>query len=219
MRYKLIYAAQTSTERGGEYKWDGKMFCRHGGDLHKSWWFQSRSNEISLELDGCLCDHLVCGDLDVCVYVKENKKEIANLRNEFMKYVGGQSLIQCSLHKFPFIVSSGSEGKCYQVIDDVGNVCNRKIKLMCPDLKCGSGVCDKCATEMTRDDIILINPPECERSTDSDIFVGNNCGNESYSSDSKSDDVSVCDEFDDDIDLFAPQDDDNIDDFFDIRRR
>ena len=66
---------------------------------------------------------------------------------------------------------------------------------------------------MTRDDMILINPPECERCTDSDIFVGNHCGNESYSSDSNSDDVSGCDEVGDDIDLFAPQDDDDIGDF------
>ena len=103
-----------------------KVFCRHGGNLHNSWWFQDRFNAMSLEMNGSLCDHLVRGNLNLCVYVKENRKEIENIRNEFMNYIGGQSLIQCFVHRFPFIISSGDKVKCYKVIDDDGYVCNKK---------------------------------------------------------------------------------------------
>ena len=55
----------------GVFNWDGKIYCRHGGFNHTSWWVLSRKIPISLELDQALNEAVVMGDLDVCIYVQE----------------------------------------------------------------------------------------------------------------------------------------------------
>ena len=76
MKYKLIYVAETITNSGGDWKWDGQIYCRHGGDNHTSWWIQNRLIQMFLELNGQINDYLVMGDLDLCVYVQEKKRHV-----------------------------------------------------------------------------------------------------------------------------------------------
>ena len=76
-----------------------------------------------------------------------------------MNYIGGQCKVQCNEHKLPFIVSDKITERCYQNLDEHGNICNRKISFMCPNLRCTSGICKKCFDGVTSDEIQYIFPP------------------------------------------------------------
>ena len=44
-RYELRFIACT-VDMDGTFKWDGKIYCRHGKENHQSWWVQNRNNCI-----------------------------------------------------------------------------------------------------------------------------------------------------------------------------
>ena len=143
----------------GDFKWNGKMFCRHGGDHHKSWWFMNRKDTSFLQTkDGSFID-VQCNLMDVCVYVRNTRKNMNLLRNEFMTYIGGQVKVQCYNHQLPLIVNCKTEEKCYQQLDGNNCFCNRKLYLKFPDLKCKSGLCRKCYGDAVGDDLVFIRPP------------------------------------------------------------
>ena len=110
----------------GNFKWEGKIYCRHGGCNHKSWWVLSRQKKIFLQTTSGFVDDLEYNDLDICVYVMKSNSDMNKLKNEFMTYIGGQSKIQCEKNHLPFIVSKDNTGRFYQTVDGRDDVCGRK---------------------------------------------------------------------------------------------
>ena len=98
-------------------------------------------------------------ELDVSVYVVRKSINTTNLVNEFMRYIGGQNKVQCSLHELPLIVSANDD-RCYQYDKNLERVCNRKKYLICPDMRCLCGICKKCLNKCLNANVTKVDPPE-----------------------------------------------------------
>ena len=110
--YELRFIALTVDHEDGNYKWDGKLFCRHGTQLHKSWWIKHRHKQLFMKTKNGTYDDIVINDVDICVYVIEKTRDMEDLRNSFMSYIGGQVKVQCSVQKLPLIVKTKSNEVC-----------------------------------------------------------------------------------------------------------
>ena len=93
------------------------------------------------------------------IYVKINNLDMLLHRNNFLRYMGGQSHVFCSCHKLPLIISNVKENKCYQIINDVDCKYNNDIHLICLDAKCIAGICKKCFMTFNQDSISYISTP------------------------------------------------------------
>ena len=105
--YELRFVSSTFS-LDEEWKWNGSIYSRHGGNMYKSWWVLNRKRQLFLHMDENVLDKINIVNLDVSVYVGKMDTDMENVRNEFMKYIGGQSNVQCFEHKLPLIVSSDS---------------------------------------------------------------------------------------------------------------
>ena len=106
------------------------MAFRNGGTHQSSWWISSRMIKCSLQVDFELSD---TKNYDFAIYVKINNPDMLLHRNNFLRYMGGQSHVFCSCHNLPLIISNVKENKCYQIINDGDCKCNNDIHLICPD--------------------------------------------------------------------------------------
>ena len=108
------------------------------------------------------------------VFIRIKHTSIKEHKEDFLKYIGGQSHIHCNDHKVPFITSYNKDMKCcyHMPSPDIENFyemrCNRRAQYCCPVLGCKSGVCKHCFSQ--------INENEC-------TFIQNNfsLGHSSYS--------------------------------------
>ena len=103
----------------------------------------NKNEQLFIQLNSPIQDEISLDKVEVCVYVKKHSRDITNIRDEFMSYIGGQSCIQCTKHRMPFVVSKDNKS-CYQHVEGSNDLCGRKISLRCPDLQCNSGICKKC---------------------------------------------------------------------------
>ena len=200
------------------YKWDGRIYTRHGGPLHQSWWVINRRKNISLHSIDGTHDWLNLWGLDVSVYVIKENKHINNMRNELMKYIGGQNMIQCSRHELPLIIDT-SNNKCYQNDVLTDRICNQKYFMKCPDIQCLCGLCKKCYKKLisqyqiSNQNIFCQNPtatdpPQIERNMEALDEYENEISNE-FESDNDS-----CVTNNELIDmLLQPFEDDDLDNF------
>ena len=163
----------SSVSLDGHFHWDGTMFCRHGGDHHKSWWVINRNQKCFLQTRDGSFNGLEYNKLNVCVYVMNRNRDMNLLRNEFMTYIGGQVKVQCFDHNLPLIVNCKTDEKCYQQLDGNDCFCQRKLYFRCPDLKCNSGLCRQCYDVAVGDDLVFIRPPSIgdnNGNSDEDVF-------------------------------------------------
>ena len=161
-----------------DFKWDGSIFCRHGGENHPFWWVLHRNFGYFLQMNNTIMDDISIESVDVCIYVRILHVEMELLRDQFMKYIGGQRNVQFSKHRLPLIVSKENNTMCYQNIDHEDVICGRKILLRCPDLQCNCGICKKCLDNISSSRQHFIQPNDYHIPTD-----GSN-GHSNHSSDS-----------------------------------
>ena len=123
-----------------EFAYTCEAYSRHGGQ-HSYWWVQNRSDSI--------CTQSTCGlypqydnenlesSRTIAVYIKtKNDDNSAELYQEFLSYIGGQSHIVCSHHKLPLISTVDRKNKCR---------CSKKEHYSCPQLDCKVCLCQKCS--------------------------------------------------------------------------
>lgn len=164
----------------GSLKSDGKIYCIHGGDHHKSWWILDKEKNMFLQsIDGSRSG-IEYYFVNVCIYIKNINRDMEVMKKEFLTYIGGQIKIQCYVHKLPLIVSRKTDGKCYQ------EGFKRKISLKCPELMCKSGICMMCHDSFVKDDLDTIDPTML---CDNDINTSSG-SDDSCSSDSDGRDLS-----------------------------
>ena len=150
----------SSTENlDNKYKWDGSIFCRHGGEHHKSWWVHKRHNKRFLQTKSGNCDGVYYSNVDVCVYVTMRKLKMESLMHDFMTYIGGQVRIKCLHHKLPLITNNKKDEKCYQRIPDTEGRCGRKVSFKCPDLRCKCLICKNCYQKAIQDGVEFVETP------------------------------------------------------------
>ena len=68
--------------------------------------------------------------------MKIEKLDMESLKNQFLKSIGGQSHVLCSVHKLPLIPSFERSSKCSE--------CDRKEYFTCCDITCTSHLCRRC---------------------------------------------------------------------------
>lgn len=117
-------------------KWDAEVFARHG-NIFSSWWYQARKNSFRLQLDTSLSTNSLKQDhCFVLLYVKNSNINITSIREEYIKYLGGQSRAKCSHHKdYCLVRSFDKSNKCN---------CGKYEYYRCPDLKCKICICYTC---------------------------------------------------------------------------
>ena len=148
---------ESSVDSVINFTWDGKIYCRHGGECHPEWWVLQTKHNFFMQLNSPIQDDISIENVEVYVYVKKHCTDMNMIRDQFMSYIGGQSRIQCTKHRMPFIVSK--ENKCcYQHVEGSSDLCGRKIALRCPDLHCNSGMCKKCEGKIPLSGNIFISP-------------------------------------------------------------
>ena len=84
--YELRFM-ESSQNIGDDYEWDGKMYCRYGGQHHRSWWILERSNKIFLQRNNGEYGNIPYTELDICLYVITKELKIQSLVNELMTYI------------------------------------------------------------------------------------------------------------------------------------
>ena len=87
-------------------------YMRHGKGF-SSWWKQERNDGITTQYhkEEQLLHHLHQNNvncyfkLNVCIYVKNEEKNIDKWRTRFFESMGGKSHIRCNCHEFPLVPS------------------------------------------------------------------------------------------------------------------
>ena len=184
-------------------KWNGSIFCRHGGDSYNNWWCQERNGKLSLKTrNGPFSPGFGFEDICISVYVKEVQKNYESIRQDLMRHIGGQDKFYCATHGVPLICSYKSNQKCVWRIEHIcRDYCERKVHLCCPELNCSVGICKKCSNTVQSNGICQVVPPSEQYYNEIDI-EGSDSSNSSVNSDqeSLSSDISGLDDNDENDD-------------------
>ena len=194
-------------------EWDGTIFSRHSGPNHQSWWYHNRKFNHSVQTRGRIIADYTYNDTIVAAYVRIQSKDITYYLNEFMKYIDGQSHVQCRQHRLPMIWSSAQSNKC---------ACTKKERYMCAQLNCDICICHDCFDDFNFEEISYVPTDDVVNTIDNEIGSINSesfnseesnvesiteYGNDDDNNDDNDDDNDDYDDDDDDVD-----NDDDVDD-------
>ena len=121
-------------------KWTGDIFARHGGPQFSGWWRQTRN---ASPLRVTLENGMNFGMWDVAVYVRLQPMHLGDLRNWYLKYIGGQCNIFCHDHKLPLIIAPFKKGRC-SLSSSCGEICGKVACMECPVFACKLKICRGC---------------------------------------------------------------------------
>ena len=150
------------TDNSSPNNWDFKCYFRHG-NTQSSWWQVCRSSKLPIHCDRLQEKFLIC-NLKVMVYVRKYKKEINEIRNSMLKYIGGQTNIICGVHCLPLIVVKGNtDNRCSGC-----QCCSNEVFYGCPDIQCDVYLCKNKFTQMAtcNKDIKYVYPKQQNFSMD-----------------------------------------------------
>ena len=126
-------------------------------------------------------------------------KDMTLYRNDFMKYIGGQSHVQCREHRLPMIWSSDRFNKC---------ACTNQERYMCAQFDCNICICYQCFDKLNPDVISYFPTDDIVNTIDTEIESDVNSDESIISVSSTSEESSV--EFSvESISEFVNDDDDN----------
>lgn len=168
----LISTYEITTNRNTTCKFDGEVYCRHGGH-HSGWWYKKRNMKrfIHSRFPEVFCH----SKKYTLVYCKKEIIDHKSLKHDFLKYLGGKSHILCRKHNLPMIASTSRNQKCK---------CGKKEYFCCSDVTCNCRICKVCADSMEEN---RINFVDCEAENDDDVAAeirvnddDNSIGSEDY---------------------------------------
>ena len=131
--YELRCVASIEYKDGVKY--DAEIFSRHG-KMHDKWWYQNRKDSLCIQ--SSTPPRLKIGARTIACYIKMKDSDFNSLNSEFLKYIGGQSHVVCSIHNMPLITSINRKMKCN---------CGRNEHFSCPILNCTTCICKRCTDE------------------------------------------------------------------------
>ena len=150
--YELRFLAQINLLNTAGTKWNSRVLSRHGGRL-SSWWFQQRKDRMPTYAKNGKQSFPDEYPPQFAVYVRKSNPDFANIKNDFLKSIGGQSHVQCQKHTFPLVRSSHADkSKC--------SICKKgKEFLQCPNPGCHACICKYCFESRDESLITYIEPP------------------------------------------------------------
>jgi predicted GIY-YIG superfamily endonuclease len=126
-------------------------YARHGGHM-THWWMLAEASGcdppkrvLSHAADGLP----VCGTWDLAIYVNVEPTSGVQLRDQYLSYIGGQTMAKCSVHSYPLVVCAPREGTelCCGLPSADGHqsgVCGCAVRYRCPCDGCRAYLCRKC---------------------------------------------------------------------------
>ena len=148
-QYELVTIVHFKQENGLN-KWHGNIYSRHGGEL-KKWWCQERKDKYVyhakedfdvLNLD--LKYQFVC-----FAYIKKTTEVVEELKDDFLKYLGGHPHVLCRYHKRCLITSVTKDRECLECKE-------KKEYISCPNLHCHVCLCKSCFKKLRLDEKTVI---------------------------------------------------------------
>ena len=136
--------------RCASHLWDGSIYARHGGSKHIGWWVQEHTKAPFRQ---CTIHNPLCvSNTRLIVFSRKMKSHQTQLRDRYLSYLGGQSVVFCRVHQFPLILSYKNKFQCCCNHNDFStptyiwsfithNVCNKDGKYCCPHLGCKIAIC------------------------------------------------------------------------------
>ena len=153
--YELRFFDITKKIENSDVKWEGLSYFRHGGEF-KSWWKVERLKRLPIHSVFPVDVYGI--DTNVMIYVKKYDVNIDDIRNTFLKYIGGQSHVYCKLHKLPLIVVPTSKNYCgLEISGQAHSHCKRKIYYGCPNIFCDVSICQKCFNQYSKSTVSFIS--------------------------------------------------------------
>ena len=138
-------------DQNDENKWDGIVYSRHGGPFYNKWWMSKRKDEVPIQVDNEFYRRLPTNDSYTFVYVRMEDTNVEEIRDEFMKNIGGQTHVKCAEHRCPLIASMTRNHKC---------ACGRKEFFRCCNYKCKAYLCKNCFKTKSVSTTTFVASPE-----------------------------------------------------------
>ena len=201
--YELRYLFVSNTTTHSD--WTGSVYARHGGELFPSWWKQDRCKLGRMtEVDGGVMPdvHMYW---DCCVYVRKKVLTLAQLRDDYLTGIGGQTRATCEEHSVPLVVSPYSNRAkinnhgithcCCEINAEgssVPTVCLQKSCFQCPVIGCQASICKECYEVIPKGGNVAVGNPARDSTgtndllttydvTDNDNMVTNDGSGDAYS--------------------------------------
>ena len=126
---------------------DDSTFMRHGKE-HLSWWEIKRMKRLPIQSS---FPKINTAHVKIAVYVQKETMILSDIRDDYMKYIGGQSNIFCKQHHLPLIVLNNTKNVCVNE-DGHGEPCKKGVIYGCPNLTCGLKICKMCFLKYPKDE-------------------------------------------------------------------
>lgn len=183
----------------GESRYDGFVYGRHGQKRYQKWWFEKKGEKLNIQVDALPANLTPIIGSYTFGYVRDDSLDMGDMRNEFMKHLGGQSHVECNHHHLPLITPAIKTKKC---------ACGNREYLACCDLSCDVCICKVCYEALDTNSKTYILPRNTE---DSAMHTGMEEDEHSSSSSYLSDDIYkfTYNDWDTEIDLLSSDDDDD----------
>ena len=135
--FELRVVSMTHINPTSERSWTAEVYARHG-KYHSSWWYQGRKNHLRRHvIDSPNSINLKRDVSYILMYVKKNAFNIESAKEDFLKYLGGQSHVKCHIHGYHLVKSYNNNTKCI-------NCNSQKEYMRCPNIQCEICLCKDC---------------------------------------------------------------------------
>ena len=152
---------------GSVNTWDGTIIARHDPTEFGDWWYQRRKGKMT-----AVASLGEVGGLEewrVAVYLTDDRKQVEELRNQYLHYIGGQAKMFCAEHDVPLITAASDKSlsrlRCYCSVGDT--ICGKKLSMCCVVGSCRTWICSDCYKTRTSSDG-RVDYPSCP----SDVSFG-----------------------------------------------
>jgi hypothetical protein len=136
---RVIGNCSPSTKVDNKSAWNGRLFCRHGGE-HSAW--QVYSDTSWYASDAINLDENLKLQWKLAVFVQSSTTSFNEMRQFMMSYTGGQNKVHCAFHKLQLI---SSPRKCQLECCYMGSVeqafCRKTAIYQCSSSACTAAIC------------------------------------------------------------------------------
>jgi hypothetical protein len=138
---------------------EGTIYVRHGtSDFPKFWKMDRTGNRLLHSRDSM--EDIELSFWQIVVYVKEEFKKMTQLRDEYLRYMGGQTKVHCKKHNLPLIITikQTKDNKlccCY----GGDEICNKRVQYSCITLNCVCAICKDCMKKISEESHITLSIP------------------------------------------------------------
>ena len=86
----------------------------------------------------------------IFIYINRNKSNFDTIQNHYLKLLGGQTHVQCRIHKCSLITSYKKEEKC---------TCGKRSSFCCTNINCSLYICKEFFNGYNPNTVSMVTPP------------------------------------------------------------